>query len=711
MTEEAAMAEIERLRTRAERERRAREQAEALAEAGTRLLYERQQQLQLLHVVAEAANGAASVNEVIQVALDEICAYTNWPVGHAYFVTDDPVAPLVSSKLWHLESGQQFDAFRQITDSRPFAIGEGLPGRVLAGGEPVWVEDVMQDDDFPRSKQASGIGVRGAFAIPVFVGSRIMAVLEFFSHESVAPKDAWLEAATRVGVQVGRMFERRLAEERILAQAELLDKARDAIVVKDMQGRITYWNKSAERLFGWTAEEVLGREALELLSPHDTQQEQEAARALMEKGEWTGELRRMTKSGLTVDVESHRTLIRDSAGQPKSILSINTDISDKKLLATQLLRTQRLESIGTLAGGVAHDLNNALTPIMMATELLRLQYPGAEEIIETVEMSAMRGADMVRQLLTFAKGVHGERLLVQPRHLLVEIEKIIKGTFPKNIQLKVAYAKELETILGDGTQLHQVLLNLCVNARDAMPHGGTLTLEAENTEIDATYASAVPGASPGRYVVWRVTDSGTGIPPEIMERIFEPFYSTKPPDKGTGLGLSTILGIVKSHHGFIQVYSVPGQGSTFAVYLPADGGAAGNAPAQEASQTPFRGNGESILIVDDEAPVREVACSVLSALNFNVLTASDGTEGLIHAAEKRAEIQVVITDMHMPNMDGLTFVRAVKRMLPNASLIVASGRMEERDAEEFRLMGVSALLDKPFTQQTLIAVLRKAMGK
>ncbi|HYF34417.1 MAG TPA: ATP-binding protein, partial [Prosthecobacter sp.] len=462
---------------------------------------------------------------------------------------------------------------------------------------------------------------------------------------------------------------------------------------------------------GWSPEEAAGRDAAELIAPTDAAREEEAARATLRTGEWSGELRHTTKSGQIVDVESRRTLIRDPEGQPKSILSINTDISEKKLLAAQLLRTQRLESIGTLAGGVAHDLNNALTPIMMATELLRIHYPDAADLVDTVEMSAMRGADMVRQLLTFAKGVQGERLLVQPRHLLDEIEKIIRGTFPKNILLRTAYTSDLNSVLGDATQLHQVLLNLTVNARDAMEHGGTLTLEAENTEIDATYASAIPDAAPGHYVVWRVSDTGTGIPPEIMDRIFEPFFSTKGPDKGTGLGLSTILGIVKSHRGFIQAYSVPGQGSTFAVYLPADRAAAENVPARQANEAPFRGNGESILIVDDEAPVREVAASVLTALNFNVMTASDGTEALIQVAERRSELHAVITDLHMPSMDGLTFVRAVKRMLPEVSIIVASGRMEERDANEFKSLGVSAVLDKPFTQQMLVAVLKKTLGR
>lgn len=405
------------------------------------------------------------------------------------------------------------------------------------------------------------------------------------------------------------------------------------------------------------------------------------------------------------------TPIRNANGEILRIGGIAKDITERKQAEGQRLRTQRLESIGTLAGGIAHDLNNSLAPILMMTGLLRMQYPNNTEMIDTVESSAKRGADMVRQLLTFAKGVEGKRLLVDPQHLLQEMAKIIEGTFPKNIQLRTAYAKDRHTILGDATQLHQVLLNLCVNARDAMPNGGTLTLEADNAEIDTTYASAVPDAKPGCYIVWRITDTGAGIPPEIMERIFEPFFSTKGPDKGTGLGLSTVIGIVKSHGGFAQIYSVPGQGSTFAIYLPSDTSSAPGASLPAKAATAFRGHGETLLVVDDEANVRQAVRAVLTSLNFKVITATNGTEALVQVAEKRAELRAVITDLHMPKMDGLTFVRILKSMLPEVGIIVASGRMEEREAKEFKTLGVATLLDKPFTQEKLEEALKVLFPK
>ena len=289
------------------------------------------------------------------------------------------------------------------------------------------------------------------------------------------------------------------------------------------------------------------------------------------------------------------------------------------------------------------------------------------------------------------------------------MEHLLKGSFPKNIQLVVNYDSELLMVRGDATQLHQVLLNLCVNARDAMPHGGTLTLEAQHMEMDAEYASSMPDAKPGKYLVLRVRDTGTGIPPEILDRIFDPFFTTKGPDKGTGLGLSTVMGIVKGHGGFLQVSSPPGQGSTFTAYLPAaDAGSDTELVTKAAME--FRGQGETILLVDDEAAVRQVARAVLQRLNFKPLTATDGADGLMQVAQHRTELRAIITDVHMPHMDGLAFVRALRRMLPDIPVMVVSGRMEDTVAGEFKTLGVTSRLDKPFTEVRLAEALKNLLA-
>lgn len=397
-----------------------------------------------------------------------------------------------------------------------------------------------------------------------------------------------------------------------------------------------------------------------------------------------------------------------SARRAVRTIGATQDITDRKRLDAetsqmerQASRAQRLESIGTLAGGIAHDLNNALTPILMMLDLLKEQYPAEAEALETVERSANHAAEMVRHLLSFAKGNEGRRLQLQPRLLLKEMEKIVKGTFPKNIRIHVRCPKELPCIVGDATQLHQVLLNLCVNARDAMPEGGTLTLEAASEESEHP---------DGRlYVILRVADTGSGIDPHMMERIFDPFFTTKGPDKGTGLGLFTAAGIVKGHDGFIRVHSSPGQGSTFAVFLPVMAGTGATEPTSE-SAAAFSGNRELILYVDDESEVRTAARAVLTRLNFTPLIAKDAMGGLLQAMQHRAHLRAVITDLHMPQMDGLAFVRALRRALPDIPVIIASGRLDGAPAKELQRLKVTALLDKPFTQGMLANALRTALG-
>ncbi len=506
--------------------------------------------------------------------------------------------------------------------------------------------------------------------------------------------------------------ERKRAEEalqRSESQFRLIwENSVDGMRLTDAEGTVLMVNEAFCRLVGKPRAEIEGKPMCDIYAEEGREPILARHRARFASRTVPAHLEHQLKlwDGREIWLEVTNCFFEPEPSRP-ILLGVFRNITARKLAERQMLRTQRLESIGTLAGGIAHDLNNALAPIMMATELLRLEFPDtATSYLEMIQASAKRGADMVKQLLTFAKGVEGERLRVQPQRLLKEMEKLITSTFPKNIQLQTRYAKDLQSLLGDATQLHQVLLNLCVNARDAMPAGGTLTLEAENREIDPAYARTVPEAKPGPYVMWRVTDTGAGMAPEILERIFEPFFSTKGPDKGTGLGLSTMIGIVKGHGGFVQVSSTPGQGSTFAVYLPAYGSGSGDTSRLTKTNTTFRGHGETILVVDDEVSVRNILRAVLTQLNFKVLTAADGTTALIQVAENQADLRAVITDLHMPHMDGLAFVRVLKGRLPQVGIIVVSGRLDEREADEFKLLGVHAVLEKPFTQEKLVAALK-----
>jgi CheY-like chemotaxis protein len=367
-----------------------------------------------------------------------------------------------------------------------------------------------------------------------------------------------------------------------------------------------------------------------------------------------------------------------------------------------------MEGIGTLAGGIAHDLNNILAPIMMSIEVLKLTStdPRAKNILEIIGVSAKRGADIVRQVLTFARGLEGERVELRFNHLLKDIETIIKDTFPKNIQLELSLPDESWMILGDPTQLHQVLLNLCLNARDAMPNGGSLTIAVENTVLDQQYVAMHIEASAGHYLTINVIDSGTGIPPGILDKIFEPFFTTKEVGEGTGLGLSTVTAIVKGHGGFINVYSQPGQGTIFRVYLPALEPSAIAQKAVPVSSILPRGNGETILVVDDEASICNITRQTLEAFGYRALTANDGAEAVAIYAVHRDEISAVLTDMAMPIMDGPATIRALTKINPAIKIIAASGLNATRYMTKENGGVVKHFLRKPYSAETLLKVIR-----
>jgi len=373
-----------------------------------------------------------------------------------------------------------------------------------------------------------------------------------------------------------------------------------------------------------------------------------------------------------------------------------------------------LESIGTLAGGIAHDLNNVLSPIMMAVQLLQMKLPDtkSQQILKTLENNVTRGSNLIKQVLSFAQGIESKRVLVQVKHLLNEVQQIITETFPKSITCHTDIAEHLGVVCGDTTQLHQVLMNLVVNARDAMPNGGILTILAENIEIDESYAQMNIEARIGSYIAITVADTGIGMSKEVQERIFEPFFTTKEIGSGTGLGLSTTIGIIQNHNGFVNLDSEVGKGTTFKVYLPACIHNESYSPVQEFQ--PVTGNGEMILVVDDEAAIREITKSSLLAYNYRVLTADDGVEAVATYTKHQQEISLVLLDMIMPSMDGAIAMRALQNINPNVKIIAISGLPSHQKIRHAESMGIQAFLSKPCTTiellQNINAVLSGKLG-
>jgi hypothetical protein len=507
------------------------------------------------------------------------------------------------------------------------------------------------------------------------------------------------------------LAERKRSEETIRQQAALLDITSDAIFVQALDNQILSWNKGAERLYGWSAVEALGMSGDELLVQDSSPQLQELQKIVTDRGLWQGELHQVTKDDKEILVESHWTLMRDQQGQPKSILIVNTDITQKKQLERQFLHAQRLESLGTLAGSIAHDLNNMLTPILAVAQLLQLKLPNTDEpthrLLKMQETNAKRGAALVKQMLSFARRTEGKRTVLQIKHLLLEIKQIASQTFPKSIEFYTDIEPELWPMRADATQLHQVVMNLCVNARDAMPDGGTLSICAENFLIDENYTQMNLDARVGPYVAITISDTGAGIPPELLERIFEPFFTTKEVGKGTGLGLSTVNGIVKNHGGFINVYSEVGLGTQFKIYLPAVQGT----ETQQAEDLELAlGNGELILVVDDEPAIREITKTSLETYNYKVITASDGLDAIALYAQHKDEISVVLMDMMMPSMDGLNSIHVLKKFNPLVKIIAVSGLSSSDKVSVAMGTGIKAFLSKPYTAQQLLETLHSVLN-
>lgn len=530
-----------------------------------------------------------------------------------------------------------------------------------------------------------------------------------------------LRPAVRAALERRRMMQARLSaesalrasEQKLYEQARLLDLTPDSVMVFDMQDRVQFWNKGAEELTGFTSQDVMGRRATDLdcwgLGAYEM-----ARQKLLEDEEWQGEMTKFSRDRRKIFVNSRWRLVRNAAGQPQSILVIESDVTEQKRVEQQLLQAQRMQSMGTLAGGIAHDLNNILSPILMVAQVLRAEITDeyVRTMLDTVENCAKRGADVVKQLLTFARGIQGERVSVQIRHLIKEIVHIAQETFPKSIKVASNVPRDLWPISGDATQLHQVLLNLCVNARDAMPGGGTLSIAAENVTLDETFVSMEPEAKAGPHILVRVADTGVGIPPEIIDKIFEPFFTTKQTGKGTGLGLSTVLGIVRSHGGFVRTTSQVGQGTTFKVFLPALPGAPVSSAPDVKEELPC-GSGETVLVVDDESGIRDSAAAMLKQRGYQAIKAADGAEGLALFAQGRAEIRVVLTDVVMPFMDGVALVRALRRIEPCARVIATSGLMDDPDQgakiSELRALGVRQFLTKPFTAEDLLFAIHREL--
>ena len=713
----------------------------------------------LLEQIAVAANSSATSDAALQTCLDLVCTHVGWPVGHVYRRAEDGSPELIPTTIWHLDDPVRFAAFREVTERTCLSAGVGLPGRVLASGEPTWIPDVMQDENFPRAKLAQDIGVRAAFGFPILVGSEIAAVLEFFAAHSSPPNPRLLEVMGHVGTQLGRAVERERAA-RALHQSqkryesifqlapvgiweedysevlaalgalkaqgvtdlrrhfaehpEFLRQAAGMVKVLDV-------NQAALRMAGiphkgfvlGTLARLFNRESLDLL--------RDELIAIFEgKTFFQAESSNRTLQGERLDTQVSLA-IPSERSDFRNLLVCTVDVTERTraqeeraALEARMREAQRLESLGMLAGGLAHDFNNLLAVILGNSRLVLGSLPRESPLagkLREIRSAAEHAADLTDQMLIAAGKRSQVRASIDLAGLVDGLLDLCRRSLPANATLRSELARDVPPVEGDAVQLRQVVLNLVTNAGEALAgEAGIVSLRVGRARFEAadlTGAIGAPDLAAGEYVCLEVSDTGMGIAAENQARLFEPFFTTK--FTGRGLGLAAVLGIVRSHRGAIQLESHPGAGARFRVLLPlqAEGTRSEPVPSERAAVEVGTGH---ILVVDDDEPVLRLMQAFLEDAGFEVTTVLGGRAGIEAIRRAPERFDALVLDLVMPDVGGARVFEEIRRICPDLPVILVSGYAEE-EARSLLGEGSSAsFLHKPFEPEQLMQRLRAAFA-
>jgi PAS domain S-box-containing protein len=551
----------------------------------------------------------------------------------------------------------------------------------------------------------------------LFYSGKAHGILACLRCQDGSTREVTLDASSLDGGQIvycainDRSVQRR-TEDHALAQAASLENPAEVFFIQTLDGVVTHWSLEAEKFYGFKAAEILGKTIPSQISlPPELATA--ALKAVLAHGEWSGQARILSADAQHIDVQMRWVILNPLDGQPSSVLVLAEDAAELLQLNEDRLRAHRHECVGMLSGGIAHDLNNVLQPISMFLDLLRYRLPDAEsvEMLDAVEANLRRSTDLVRQILAFSSGARTEQRTLNIPELISEVSTFIRSTFPKTIQFQVTVPDNIHPVMGNATQLEQVLLNLCVNARDAMPDGGRIKIEVSNFYADESFVRRQAHAQPQSYVRITVSDTGHGIPRPLRKKIFEPFFTTKGPNKGTGLGLATAVGIIRNHGGFLTLETEEGCGSSFHAFLPASTG-----PVEPISLPPSipeiqkaNGHGEAILLVDDESTVLKVMTRSLEKSGYRVLAAEDGDQGYALYKHHQKDVRLVITDMAMPGMDGPALISALKKINPKVKIICTSGFGSSSGKNSPSELGVHAILSKPCNSRVVLQAIQEAL--
>ena len=505
---------------------------------------------------------------------------------------------------------------------------------------------------------------------------------------------------------------RRKADETLARLGMAVDQTSETVIITDREGKIQYANPAFERISGYSMEEAVGKNPETLLGGKQDAAFYQEVRGTLARGEvWTGHLIQRRKDGSLYEEDATISPVRDSSGNIVSFVGVMRDVTQLLLLEKQVRTAQKMEAVGTLAGGIAHDFNNVLTVILGFGEMLKLRIandPKALSDLDQILCSAEHASVLTRQILTFARRQIIEFDNLDLNQVITDLGKFLQKVTRENIGIRTLLAERLPTIQADRGQVEQVLMNLSLNARDAMPEGGQLVIETQEAWLDEEYVKQYPYMKAGRYAVLSVSDTGIGMDEGTRERIFEPFFTTKGPDKGTGLGLAVVYGIMKQHNGFIHVYSEPGKGTTFRIYFPAV-----DVPADSkvvAVQGIIHGGNETILLAEDNESVRHLTEQTLVSYGYRVLIACDGEEAVDIFLRHQKEIAIVVLDVVMPKMGGKQAYDEMIKTIPGLKAIFMSGYSANAIHDSFVLHSGIPFLQKPFGPGDLARMVREVLG-
>ncbi len=656
----------------------------------------------------------------METALKKIAAYGEWSVGHVYLQKEEESLELVSLDVWYMDEPERFYEFRRVTQAAPAPIGAGLTGRVFSSGKAAWIPDISRETNLSPAWQIKNLGLKSAYGFPLLIGTAVVGVMEFFSKYEKKPDEKLLDVMADLGMQLGRVVEWQRTQTALQRSEvyfrKLTENALDLITILNADGTIRYESRSIQKVLGFTPEEYTGKNAFSFVHPDDLPMVSQAfAEALKRQGDTEVLVFRFRHRDGTYRILEGMGLNLLADKDVQGIVFNSRDVTERKRLEEQFLQAQKVQAIGQLAAGVAHDFNNILTAILGYSDLALMRVTVDNPLhgyMTGVKQAAFRAAALTRQLLAF-----GRKQMLQPRILnlntsISEMEKMLRRLLGADVTLICNPCAKLGRVKADPSQIEQVILNLAVNARDAMPKGGRLTVETANVTLDEEYARLRKEVTPGQYVMLAVSDNGSGMTPEVMKRLFEPFFTTKELGKGTGLGLATCHGVIKQSGGHIAVYSELGEGTTFKVYLPQVEGEAEAAETRNDGPTGAPRGSQTALLVEDEPMLRELGIAYLTSLGYEVLSASNGRQALnlLHANSKK-KIDILISDVVMPEMGGKDLAQFVQGMSPETKVLFCSGYTEEAVNLRGTLGSGRAFIPKPYTIDALAVKVRELLDQ